>query len=281
MKGYCIKEHRDEIVTHIIKQLIWVPIAAVIPMVGTLLKIIYNNIVSGHDNVWSTLLSVASTIISINCSVYIFRRNKKRELADEPEDMKASEEPEIVSKYKFSSVSAEMIFNTREDIISTIDYKMIILQDGVSELSRDLIWTGTTYNGTKLIQKNGNYDLIDSTRARSPYNYTIVLNEEKKPGEQIEFKTETSVTDGKCDMTPVYSFMVKYQIDELKLCIIAPKDLIKNVKSVVYADRSREIQVSPKKAIRCENVGNLRKYVYEIKNPNLLYNYFMEWEFTS
>ena len=57
--------------------------------------------------------------------------------------------------------------------------------------------------------------------------------------------------------------------------------IIRNVKKAVYADTAREICVCRPENIKCENVGNLRKYVYEIENPDLLYNYFIEWEFTK
>lgn len=273
MAKYKVSEHREEIITHIIKNLIWIPIAAVIPLVWKVAQIIFSKLPNISEGIWSIILSCISVAISIFTVIYVVYISKKRE--------KKRQQNQIVSNFRFSSVTAELVFNTRTEITSTIDYKMIILADSVSELPRDVIWTGSKYNGTKLIQANGDYELVEGGRSRSPYPYTINFNDEKKRGELVEFKTETSVEDGNLDMTPIYSFMVKYQIDELKLCVIAPKNMLKNVKKAVYADRARALLVNEPVAIRGETVGNLKKFVFEIKNPSLLYNYFIEWEFTN
>ncbi len=282
MKKYNIKEHKDEIITSIIKNLIWAPIAALIPIGYNLINTLCLNIKNGSDfftasNILITiclLLSVTSIIICIKLSC----NYRKKSINEEPSSVQDS----ISSDFRFSSIVAELSFDdNRKDITSTIDYNMTVLAESVTELKRDLIWSGAKYNGTKLVKKDGEYDLIDSDRESSPFPYTIAFNTEKKRGDFITFKTETHVVDENYNMMPVYSFMVKYQIDKLVLRVIAPKGMIKNVKQAVYADRAKEIQVKKPVNIVPEYVRNLVRYTYEIETPSLLYNYFIEWEFTN
>lgn len=282
MEKYNIKEHKDEIITSIIKNLIWAPIAALIPIGYNLINTLYLNIKNGSDlftvsNILIAiclLLSVTSIIICIKLSC----KYRKKSSSEDPSSIQDS----ISSDFRFSTIVAELIFDdNRINITSTIDYNMTVLAESVTELKRDLIWSGAKYKGTKLVEMNGAYDLIDSDRESSPFPYIIAFNTEKKRGDLITCKTETQVVDENYNMMPVYSFMVKYQIDKLVLRVIAPKGMIKNVKQAVYADRAKEIQVKQPVNIVPEYIRNLVRYTYEIDMPSLLYNYFIEWEFTN
>lgn len=286
MKKFNISEHKDEIILHIIKNLIWIPIAAIIPLVNKLLNILRDNIIIHSEYItFSNILIVISVLlsaISIITSIYLLKKNNKainKEVNSEKIDNKKEE---ISCDYRFSSIVAELTFDdNRKNITSTIAYKMTVLAESVNELKRDIVWSGSKYNGTKLTNKNGDYELLDSDRNHSPYPYSIVFNSEKKRGDKIEFTTETSVVDENLDMLPQYSFMAKYQIDKLIIRVIAPRNMIKNVKKSVYADRAKGICIESPQGIGAEYVRNLVRYTYEITNPTLLYNYFIEWEFTN
>ncbi len=178
-------------------------------------------------------------------------------------------------------MEAELVFNDRVNIESKLTYDMEVLKDGISKIQREIIWSGTKYNGTQLLEAPRGYTISDSKRKQSPYLHTVYFNEEKKPGDSVNFVTSTSISDDGEEMSPVYSFMVKYQIDELVLHVVAPPGLITNVKKAAYADRGREINVIKPATITKENIGNLVRYTYSIKNPTILYNYFIEWEFTN
>lgn len=286
---YDIKKHKDEIITGIIKNLVWVPIAALIPIGNRLLNILLINYFTGSQNYkFQDLVSLFCFILSVSAIIFciilykkIIKAPMQEESSDETEKVE-SEKPTISSDFRFSSIVAELTFDDdRKNITSTIDYKMTVLTGSLTELERQLIWTGTEYKGTRLVQMNGDYELVDSTRTSSPYTYKIVFNAEKKRGDIVEFKTETSVVDGKLEMIPMYSFMAKYQIDKLVLRIIAPKRMIKDVTHSVYADTAKGICVEKPQSIPAENIRNLVRYTYEIVNPSLLYNYFIEWKFTN
>ena len=286
MSRYNIRKYKDEIITHIIKNLIWIPIAATIPLVTKLVNILRDNIGNQSQYItFSNILIVISILLSmasiITC-IFILKREKEKSNTEMNIVPSNNLNEEISCDYRFSSIIAELTFDDdRKNITSTVDYKMTVLAESVTELKRDIIWSGSKYNGTKIVNKNGDYDLIDSDRNHSPYPYTIIFNSEKKRGDIIEFKTETSVVDENLDMLPQYSFMVKYQIDKLIIRVIAPRNMLKNVKKSIYADRSKEICIETPKTITEDRVRNLVRYTYEITNPTLLYNYFVEWEFTN
>ncbi|MCM1540201.1 MAG: hypothetical protein NC121_02960 [Blautia sp.] len=283
--SYKISEHKDEIFTDIIKKLLWVPIAAIIPLGAKLVNIIYKNITAESQYAtFSNILMVSCVVLSVlSIIISVNMLHKNAQVAKKNKLIENNKNREISSDYRFSSIIAELTFDdNRKNITSTLDYNMTVLADNVTEFKRDLIWSGSKYNGTRILQKNDNrYEIEDSQRDHSPYPYIIKFNSEKKRGETISLKTETSVVDEKLDMIPEYSFMAKYQIDELILKIIAPEGMIKNVKQAVYADRAKSICIEPPRNMTSETVRNLVVFTYRILNPTLLYTYCIEWEFTK
>lgn len=282
MSKYNLNEHKDEIITHIIKNLIWFPIAATIPLVIKLINILNVNIKNKSEYItFSNILIMFSILLSITSIIISFSilKNKEKHASKE---ISSGEKEELSFDYRFSSIIAELTFDdNRKNITSTVDYKMTVLAESVKELKREIIWSGSKYNGTKITRKNGDYELIDSDRTNSPYPYSIVFDSEKKRGDKIEFTTETHVIDEDLEMMPHYSFMAKYQIDKLVIKVVAPNNIIKNVKKSVYADRAKEICIEHPKKIEADPVRDLVRYTFEISNPTLLYNYFIEWEFTN
>lgn len=294
MSKYKISEHVDEIKTNIISNICWYAISFLFGNICLwipLIKGIYDLIVKKTQHIptyafslagISIILLILLIVILIFLLAHSYSINNTAKQPSDEETETIDEHSDLSLDYKFRSIIAEMTFDdNRMDITSTIDYKMTVLSEEVTELKRQLIWSGSEYQGTKLIQMNGNYSIEDSTRTSSPYPYTIKFNDKKKRGDTIEFKTETSVVDGNLSMLPMYSFMVKYQIDVLVLQIIAPKGMLKNVQKVVYADSAREICVEHPTELCGENIRDLVRYTFKIKNPTLLYHYFIEWEFTN
>lgn len=269
---YKISEHKEEIITHLIQNLIWMPITAVIPIFLALTKNILSNEFSSKNIFSSTniliLCSMAIIIIS-----YSFIKKSTINKQEQNHDL-------LFSKFRANSMVAELSFENREKLTSKITYEMNVLSN-ISEIKRTITWTGSQYVGTTLSNENGNYSLVDSKRDFSPHEIKILLNSEKKNGDFVRFTTETNVLDTNHEMSPHYSFMVKYQIDELILHVVAPAHLLKNVKRAIYADVAKEIPIGEAYSLAGENIGNLVRYTYRIPNPTFLYNYFIEWEFTN
>lgn len=275
-------DHLDEIITHLIKNLVWLPIAAIVPMIVAIGKNIIEiiKIPDGSFFTWTNVLILLSILILIALCLFL-KISVVNKIQKQQEEIDKSKENALSSDFRAKSMEAELCFENREKITSRITYNMVALKNSITEIVRPITWTGSSYIGTTIEETNDDYTLIDSTRKISPHRIKILFNNEKNNGDFIKFTTVTSVEDGNHEMSPHYSFMVKYQIDELVLHVVAPPNLIKKVTKSVYADTAKVIQVEKPTAISKENVANLVRYTYKIKNPTFLYNYFIEWEFTN
>lgn len=270
---YKMSEHKDEIVTHIIKNLIWAPIAAIIPIVFALIKNILADIKESKN-----ILTITNILIIVSIVIMVFLFIFLRRLVSNNDNGKNDL---LFSEFRAKTMEAELSFTNRENLMSKITYKMNVLSNGVSEMKRSITWTGSEYIKTTLSNTNGDYSLVDSNRKFSPHTIKILFNSEKNSGDFVRFTTNTKVLDTNHEMSPNYSFMVKYQIDELILHVVAPENLIKNVKKAVYADVAKEIVIEKPTDLQGENIGNLVRYTYRVPTPSFLYNYFIEWEFTN
>lgn len=264
-------EHKDEIITSIVKNFIWGIIATCASLLTLVLKNVFiyisKGILSAFDIVTIILLIFALICLSIE------QKSLK------PQDKSY----ELFKQFHAKEMEAELYFESRESLLSRITYQLTVSSPNpIDSIHRSLTWTGNQYNGTTLIDTNGNYTIEDSVRKASPYEFVINFNEAKTNGSFIKFTTETSVSDDDHDMNPHYSFMIKYQIDRLTLHITVPTklNLIKNVRASVYADVAREIIVKQPTTVIGERVGSFTRYTYTFESPTFLHNYFLEWDFT-
>lgn len=282
----------EAIANNLISNILWVIIGASIPTIYVSVKGIIATARAADSIFFSAnnLLLIACFGISLAAliiSVILLRRSrtpvpsKHLDGDDDRQDRSGETGSAFPIPFRAKTISAELVFNSRTEMTSSIEYNMEVLSDHISKYNRDLIWSGSEYYGTKLDSPNNDCVLIDSARKRSPFKYTIEFNPEKRRGEMVHFTTVTSVGDKQLEMNPGYSFAVKHQIDKLKLSVVAPQYLLKNVRKAVYADRARELCVVPSVSIPPDRVGGLVRYTYEIQNPTMLYNYFIEWQFTD
>lgn len=219
---------------------------------------------------FSTSFWIVLSIVIIVVGIFLFKQWHK------------TQNDVLFSKFRAKTMEAELCFEDRETLVSKVTYKMNVLSTNpVSSIERSITWTGSEYVKTTISNMNGDYSIVDSNRKYSPHIIKILFNSEKSNGDFVRFSTNTRVLDTNHEMTPHYSFMVKYQIDELILHVVAPENLIMNVKTAVYADVAKEIVVERPKMIKGEAKGNIVRYTYKIPTPTFLYNYFIEWEFTN
>ncbi len=266
-----LKKHISAIVDGIITNIIWIPLISLISSILSLAASIYNNkkMEMSALNFYNILIAII--IVLLILLLFVLYKYKTKH-ADE----------NTWVKFKAKNIEAELYFDTRTNITSTLTYDLVVLSEGEEEIKRSVIWTGSDYLETKLTQMDGDYTLIDANRKQSPYDYIINFGRVKMRGETIHFQTKTDVRDDNESMSPVYSFMIKYQIDTLKLKVVAPKNLIHKVTKASYVDRLRDIALEPQMPLRGETIGNnLICYSYTFNNPTLFHNYFIEWEFTK
>lgn len=287
---YKISEHKDEIITHIIKNAIWLPIASLVPI---FLSFVGNIIKNGNNIDKFTIIalsaSVGMSIISISVSLKIKKHNSNESsndreseesvesCADAPNNLKITP----ITNVRIESVDTELNFESRTSIVSTLTYNMIANEDDVKYFEKELIWSGKEYNGTKLIDKDGNYELELFDSNDSIHKYRVKFLDNKNRQEKIYFKLETKVGDSGCTMQPISSYMVKHQIDSLTIRVVVPPNLIKNVKKSIYADMARQVPIGERKMVVKRTIAGRECYEVTIPNPTILYRYFLEWEFVT
>lgn len=284
---YKISEHKDEIITHIIKNIIWLPIVSLVPI---FLSFVGNVIKNGNNIDTFTIIalsvSVIMSIISLMVSLKIKKQNfngsyNEEETVESCAEVSNNLKITPITNVRIKSVDTELNFESRTSIVSTLTYNMVANEDDVKYFEKELIWSGKEYNGTKLIDKDGNYELELFDSNDSIHKYRVNFLDNKYCQDKIYFKLETKVGDSTCTMQPISSYMVKHQIDSLTIRVVVPPNLIKNVKSSIYADISRQIPIG--KSINVPKKIIARKEFYEITipNPTMLYRYFLEWEFIN
>lgn len=132
--------------------------------------------------------------------------------------------------------------------IRTIRAKMG--RDGINRIPKKMFWTGSTYEGTTLIQGIDTDPDISISRDEGkniPYTYDIEIGKPRRKGEPLNYQTLTKVKDEKEVMEPYFAHMVKNKTDKLTLRVIIPKGLLGHVVATVYADLKMETQISQKK----------------------------------
>lgn len=288
MSKYNIKKHKDEIITHVIKNLIWVPIAAIIPIVYQIVKTLLEQFSNIENYLFIlVLLSFIISISSIIVTICLYRKNNKNNKVSQKDDDVINSENQgyiiPINNFRITSVDCELCFEDvdRRDITSTISYDMVANSDGIEYFEKELIWTGKTYISTELIEANGNYklELFDSND--SIHKYRICFQDPLKCQDRVTFKLVTKVSDSNLSMQPINSYTVKHQIDNLTIRVVSKPNCIKNVKRSIYADMSRQLPIGKSTRVTKRMIGRQEYYETTFPNPTISHRCFLEWEFTN
>ncbi|WP_238900032.1 dCMP deaminase [Clostridium sp. YIM B02500] len=188
-----------------------------------------------------------------------------------------------IDEIKYEDVKLELIFESRSKIICTREIKMKALKDGFEKIDKMMIWTGSSYDGTRLISSDPKCSLTEGNKKEAYYHYSIDFNKRISKDEIVKYKIQTELKDEKKIMEPYFSHRVKNKTDRLTLRVFVPKskELIKEVRFVEYADllmQNKFDEIPLKKSTSIED----EKYeIYELERekPNLFYSYSIEWEF--
>ncbi len=212
----------------------------------------------------SLFVGIINVIIAIIC----FIRKSRRPVF-----------PAISSDVRYEKAVTELFFKTRENILCTREVKFKVLCDKLEKITKQFTWTGSGYKCTKLVKSMGKYTLVDTERKHPPLSYDVLFDSVKRPGDKVSYKTCTEVEDDSHVMKPFLSHQIKAQTDYLELRVTAPTGLLKNVRFAEYADNTAEVELSKPVTLEGKDVGNLETYEYQVKSPNLLHCYRIEWEF--
>jgi hypothetical protein len=189
-------------------------------------------------------------------------------------------EPETMD-LEYEIVEFSAIFETREKIESTRKVDFYIRGGGFKEILRQLVWTGSSYDGTELLE--GDYRIEDFKENISPYHYKIDFGKMLKTGDRVTYKVISRVKDETHLMHPYIAHYVKYPTKKLVLRLEVPstKPLLEGVRYKRYADKEMKFEYPDKDDVHVHVEKNENKniYILEIEHPNLFYTYALEWDF--
>ena len=217
----------------------------------------------------ANIICVSVLFIDSVLCIYYFYTKKKRPVF-----------PTITSDYQVESAEFELYFRDRTHIINKTSTQIIALKDEVKELVYNMMWTGQTYKKSELISgADRGIKLIDSTRSSSPHKISIQFNRplSRYNKEKIEFHTH--VEDKDQLMLPFYSKVIKSQMDQMTIRVVAPVGLLKNVNYLITADQAREIILEKPKELPCKKIGEYEVYEQQVSKPELLHFYVISWSF--
>lgn len=181
---------------------------------------------------------------------------------------------------KYSLVQSTLEFN--ENCID-IKYASTVegqcLCDGISQINRQLKWTGDKFN-VPLKCESENCELLSDTSIGEYHNYTIKFHTKLKENDKFVYTISTPLRDSGKIMEKCLAYYIKHQTDKIILKLCFPKK--ENIKVVAreYADKNKTIKIK-EETIKGEKGDYEDKmiYIFEKKYPNVCYTYSLEWEF--
>lgn len=175
----------------------------------------------------------------------------------------------------------ETIFSfdgNREKITCTRNAGLKARTSGIKEIQRTMVWTGGSYDGTKLANANFPWEIEDIQEGERAYSYKIKFGRELNIGEEVNYSIVTNVKDEQHVMQRYVSQIVRYRTEELRIILKCPKNLITNVRYVEYADIEMKEIFSETIATKHEDSDETEIYTLERTRPNLFYTYSIEWD---
>lgn len=188
--------------------------------------------------------------------------------------------PAIKSDVLYENMRTELHFTDREHIkcYREVDFK--VLCEKMKYIRKQFTWTGDGYKGTFLDErsKSKDFKIDDSIRKLPPQIYDIEFDHDKLKGEEVSYCVRSEVEDNMHVMQPVLSQHITSKTKKLVLVLTAPKGMVQNVKSSVFADSASKVQIQKYEEVDVRAYGDLETFEINIKNPELLHIYKLEWE---
>lgn len=185
----------------------------------------------------------------------------------------------IASDLRYEKMKISLEYLSAENIISHRDVDLEVTGAPINHITKEIIWTGSQYNGTSLEESEEGFEIEDSDRRVSPYKYKILFNKNYLKGEKIHYKIKTIVSDEDRQMKPYLGHMVKNPTDLLILSLKVSKGIAENVYAQEYRDSGMEIKVGDKKEVTHFEQEEYDVYEISINNPALFEIYAIRWDF--
>jgi len=189
-----------------------------------------------------------------------------------------------ICNFDFNSVSIRFEFKDRENIVVTNNFDLSSNIDSLDQIDRELYWSGSFMSEPILSDKSKECEIsINDHSAKSLCYYTIKFTKPLKKEEKIQFSTIINAKDESHEMQPYFGFNVVNYTKQLEICVaVSKREMIKNVRFNVYADKARKYLTSREdssESIQETIEGNLIIYKKIIFDPKLFTNYCIEWDF--
>jgi len=187
-----------------------------------------------------------------------------------------------VKDIKYVSQQCLFTFRTRTDVCETTDFEIEALRDGVKDYFQEAYWTGSSFNGFKIISCTREYSFNNIERIKLPYIGALTFNEPLKKEEKAHINMQVEAKDAQRIMSPYYAQLISIKTDVLIIGVQAPKETITDVKLVTYADINMSKEFVVDSIVLSPKITNSDElYSYTINMPNLLYGYCIEWSFVD
>ena len=196
-------------------------------------------------------------------------------------DRQEQESEPIVSDIKYIEMDIALIYESKEDIQTLRKIKLEVTGQPINHIEKEIIWTGSCYGSTTLVDSNSQFTIEDSIRKVSPYKYRILFNRNIMKGERVEYSLLTKVSDTNKEMQPFLSHTVKNPTDKLVLTIKFPENEISDVEMQEYRDSGREIKVGNPEKLKKDTKNGVDSYSHTVNNPKLLHTYCIQWKFSA
>ena len=184
-------------------------------------------------------------------------------------------------------------FINRLNIEAIREVSFTVNEDMSDTITKSFRWTGTAYNGTNsegVYDENGKniLDVIEEIQDdHLPYRSKMKLTRKLKKGDRINYTSTTKVMDFKELMKPYVAKYISHPTESLIIKLEFPKDsnIIDkdSIRNHRYASSDLSLPFdNPKfgdEKIEWREEENMVVYELKVDNPNLFYNYSIEWSF--
>ena len=184
---------------------------------------------------------------------------------------------DIASDFKYLDMKLSLDYRSSNEIYSFRNVQIEIIGNPINHIDKEIIWTGSSYNYTKLINSDA-FELKDCNRSVSPYKYTVEFKRYLLKGEVVSYSIKTSVSDETNEMKPFLSHTVKNPTERLTLEIRIPKNKADTVYFQEYYDSGRELPKGESIQLSIEEEEGFIFACHEIEHPSLLHTYAIFWK---
>lgn len=187
------------------------------------------------------------------------------------------------SDIEYNNIEVDLKFvEGRNEVECTRRISAKIMKEELCQITKNIIWTGSSYDGTELLTEESDKDIsLEQSSITLPYTYTLKFDRNK--GDLLKYSVLTKAKDEKNVMEPYLAHMVKNKTNRLVLRMSLKKEdnKVKDVKFTVYADLEMKTKINEEKIQPiCDQIDEI---IYErvIENANVNYTYALEWQFLS